>query len=770
MSGGGPRIEDPALLRGRGRFIDDLPVPPRALHAAILRSPHAHARIRGIDVRGDVRVLTGAGICAVLRPFISALRAGPDHFPIARDTVRYVGEPVAVALASDRYLAEDALEHVRVDYEPLPAATGPRDPGAVCVSERHFRYGDPEAAFAAADRTIAIEVSYPRNAVTPIECFGVIAEHDPDADAYDITAPFQGPFALHPVMAMALGVPANRLRLRTPPDSGGSFGIKQGLAPYIVLMAAAARLTGRPVKWIEDRLEHLSAAGSATNRETRLEAAVAADGRVAALRYEQLEDCGAYLRAPEPATLYRMHGTLTGAYAIPHLSVSNRIVLTNRTPTGLNRGFGGPQVYFALERLMHRVADRLGLDRLEVIRRNLVPASAMPYRAAAGAQYDSGDYAAVLSLAEPALAELRGVRREARGGGRLYGIGLAAVVEPTVSNMGYVTTVLPHAERVRTGLKNGAIATATVSIDPLGGVSVSAASTPQGQGHRTVLAEVVAEVFGLAPTDVRAVTDFDSARDAWSIASGNYSCRFAPAVAGAAVKAALVLRGQLAALAAAQLNVPGDALAFAGGRVFAKGNPDNGLSFTRLAGIAHWAPASLPDGVEPALRATEFWTPPELAPPGPDDRINGSAAYGFVFDVCGVEVDRDTGQVRIDRYVTAHDAGRILHRGMADGQIRGGFANAVGAALFEEFVYDGAGQPLAGTFADYPVPTACEVPEPEILHRGTPSPLTPLGAKGIGEGNAMSTPACIANAVADALGAEDVTLPLTPARVAALVP
>ncbi len=775
---GGARIEDRALLAGRGRFIDDLPTPPRTLHAAILRSPHAHARLGRIAAPPDVRLFAGAEIAAGLRPFIAALRTPMRHFPIATDKARYVGEPVAVVLAEDRYLAEDALERVTVEYEPLPAVVSPRAAlaedapllheamGGNLVSRRRFAYGDPESAFAAADRRIAIDIRYPRNAVTPIECFGLIAAWDPDDEAWDVTAPFQGPFALHPVMAAALGVPANRLRLRTPPDSGGSFGVKQGLAPYIVLMAAVARLSGRPVKWIEDRLEHLTAAGSATGRETRLEAALMADGRVTALRWSQLEDCGAYLKAPEPATLYRMHGALTGAYDIPNLEVENRIAVTNTAPSGLNRGFGGPQVYFALERLMHRIADRLGLDRLAVIRRNLVAKT--PYRTASGALYDSGDYGAVVELARPALEALRRRRAEARSQGRLYGVGLAAVVEPTVSNMGYITTVLEHEERLAGGLKNGALAAATVAIDPHGGVSVTADSTPQGQGHRTVLAETVAEAFGLAPGDIRVVSEFDSARDAWSIAAGNYSCRFAPAVAGAAWRAALTLRDRLARLAAARLELAPEEVVFAEGRVGA--GPERSLPFARLAGLAHWSPASLPQGVEAALRATEFWTPPELGPPDAEDRINGSAAYGFLFDVCGVEIDADTGQTRIDRYVSAHDAGRLLHRPMADGQIRGGLSNAVGAALFEAFIHDETGQPLAGSFADYPPPTACETPDPEILHMETPSPVTPLGAKGIGEGNAMSGPACIANAVADALGVEDVELPLTPARVAALLP
>jgi len=324
---------------------------------------------------------------------------------------------------------------IDVTYRPLPATLDPRTAaGCDVVSDRHFRYGDPEAAFAAAPHRIAITTEYPRNGCTPIECFVVMAEHLPGDGAYEVIANFQGPFALHPVMALALGVPANKLRLKTPPDSGGSFGVKQAIFPYIVLMAVAARKAGRPVKWVEDRLEHLLAASSATNRVMTLEAAVAGNGEILALAWDQIEDCGAYLRAPEPATLYRMHGNMTGAYRVKNLAIRNRVVLTNKTPSGLNRGFGGPQVYFALERLMHRIAVTLGFDPLDVIRRNLVPSGAFPYRCPAGAILDSGDYPAAVDAAieEDGLAQLGARREEARAEGRLYGIGYAAIVEPSI--------------------------------------------------------------------------------------------------------------------------------------------------------------------------------------------------------------------------------------------------------------------------------------------------------------------------------------------------
>ena len=787
------RLEDAALLTGRGRYGDDLGTPPGTLHAAVLRSPHAHADLVAVDASaalampGVRAVLTGDDVRRWSQPFVVGVKAPMQHWALAVDRVRYMGEPVAVVVAEDRYVAEDALDAIRVDYATKPAiadldaavADGAAllhdAVGSNVVSDRSFTYGEPDAAFAAAAHRVALTVHYPRNSCTPIECGVVVAEHLAGDEGYDVLSNFMGPFSLHAVMALALKVPGNRLRHRVPRDSGGSFGVKQAVFPYVVLMCLASRKAGAPVKWVEDRLEHLGAATSATARTTTIEAAVDTDGRIAALRYDQLEDVGAYLRAPEPATFYRMHGALTGAYDIPHLAVRNRVAVTNRTPTGLVRGFGGPQVYFALERLVDRIAVELALDPFDVRSRNYVRAEQFPYTATAGAVLDSGDYHRAMTMCIEAadLDALVAKRDAARGEGRLYGIGVAAIVEPSISNMGYISTVLTADQRAKAGPKNGGIASATVAVDLLGGVNVTIASAPAGQGHMTVCAQVVADVFGLDPAQIAVNVEFDTAKDAWSVAAGNYSSRFAGAVAGAVHLAAMRLRDKLARVAAKQFDCATDEVRFKGGQVFPASTPDRRAPFGRLAANPHWAPALLPDGMEPGLRETAFWTAPTMSAPDPQDRVNTSAAYGFVFDLCALEVDRDTGRVRIDRYVTAHDAGTLLNPALADGQIRGGFAQGIGAALYEEFRYDGDGGFQSGTLADYLIPTACEVPDPEIVHLETPSPFTPLGAKGIGEGNNMSTPACVANAFADALrplrDVADVRLPLTPSRVIALI-
>ncbi len=783
------RKEDPALLSGRGRFADDLPVSVSTLHAHVIRSPHAHARILGIDAgealarEGVWAVITGDDVRRLSDPFLIALKAPIHQWSLAVERVRYVGEPVALVVADNRYLAEDAAELVRIDFEVLAAVIDPQaareksapllheGTGGNEISVRKFSYGDSKGAFARAEARVSLTCRYPRNSFTPMECYVVVAEYRAFDDSYDVLANFQGPFSTHPVMARALRVPGPKLRLRIPPDSGGSFGIKLSVFPYIVLMAIAARITGRPVKWVEDRIEHLLAASSGPNRVTEIEAAVDKQGHILALRLDQLEDYGAYLRAPMPGPLYRMHGAVTGAYAIANVEVTNRVVLTNKMPASLIRGFGGPQLYLALERLMQRIAVELKLDHLEVIKRNLIAGDKFPYRAAAGALYDSGDYLRAVETTTGAgrLDELKRRRDSARAAGRYYGIGFAAVVEPGMSNMGYLSTLLTADARERAGPKNGAVSMVTVNVDPLGAVSVTADVTVQGQGHQTVLAQIVADRLGLTPEDVEVVLEMDTAKDQWSIAAGTYSCRFTPGTAVAAHLAAERMADKLKAIAARQLNVLPMDVELAGGKIRSRRNPDNAIPFGRVAGTSHWSPVMLPEGMAPALRETAVWSPPELEPPSGDDRINTSLTYGFVFDMCGIEIDPVSNQVRVDRYYSMHDAGRLLNPLIATGQMRGAFVQGIAASLYEEFVYDEGGQFLTGTFADYLVPTAAEVPHVEILHQETPSPLTPLGAKGLAEGNCMSVPASIANAIADALAIKDVELPATPRRIHALI-
>jgi 2-furoyl-CoA dehydrogenase large subunit len=442
-----------------------------------------------------------------------------------------------------------------------------------------------------------------------------------------------------------------------------------------------------------------------------------------------------------------MHGALAGAYRVPHIATRNRVVLTNRCPTGLNRGFGGPQLYFALERTMAIAAGRLGLDPAELARRNLVGPDDFPYRTPSGGLYDPGDYEGCLddALELVRYGERREEQRAARTDGRLLGIGIACAVEPSISNMGYITLAQTAKERAAGLPKSGNAEGATVSISPLGGITVRVGTTPQGQGHETVCAQVVADALAVRPEEVEVLTAIDTSTSAWTVSSGNYSSRFSGVGAGAVHLAAQKLAAKIHAIR--------------------EHHGDESLSLRRVAGIAHWHPDALPPGMEPGLHETAFYAAPNLAAPDEEDRVASSAAHGFIADVAVVEVDRATGRVIVLDYATVHDAGRLLNPLLADGQVRGDFAHGVGAALFERIVYDEDGNLLTGTFMDYLCPTAPDLPQLQIGHRETPSPFTPLGAKGIGEGNTMTVPATIANAVADALGVEHVALPLTPGRV-----
>ena len=783
------RIEDQRLLTGRARFADHYPVATGTQYAAILRSPHASARIETLDVRdaekqpGVVAVVTGAQLKEISDPYLLIVKEPLQEWALAVDYVRFVGEAVAVVIARDRYMAEDALEHIHVKYQVTTPVLNPEEAGkggsplvheaagSNMISDREFKYGDPDTAFVEADRIVDLRIHYPRNSLTPIEGFVTVVEYIPDEDSYDVFSNFQGPYTGHPVIARALRVPEPNVRLRTPANSGGSFGVKQAVLPYIVLMGLCSKITGRPIKWVEDRLEHLTAASSAPNRVVNISAAVNNNGEVIGLRLEQLDDYGAYLRSPMPGPLYRMHGAISGAYKVKNIACVNKLVMTNKTPAGLVRGFGGPQLYYAIERLMHKVAVELKIDPLEVIRRNLLEPDVFPYQTPAGALYDSGDYPATVEKAveDGRLSDLLLKRDKARAAGKKYGIGYAAIVEPGMSNMGYLSTIVPAAERAKRGSQDGAVSMATVNIDPLGSVSVTSDTTPQGQGHGTVIAQIVADQLGLHPQEIKVATDHDTLKDPWSIAAGTYSCRFSPGTAVAAHLAAQKVREKLARISAPLLNITQDKIEFADGKIFDRDNSDNSLSFKRAAGGTHWSPGLLPDDVEGGLRETATWAPPELKAPDDRDRINTSLTYGFVFDFCGVEIDPDTAEIKIDKYVTMHDPGKMMNPMIVKGQVYGSFGQAVGAAMYEQFAYSEDGSFLSGTFADYLVPTAMEVPEPEILHVENPSPFTPLGAKGAAEGNCMSTPACIANAVCDALDVNDILPPLTPAKISELL-
>ncbi|MGD9526284.1 xanthine dehydrogenase family protein molybdopterin-binding subunit [Pseudonocardia sp.] len=758
------RIEDAALVTGRGGFLDDLDPLPGTLVAAVVRSTQAHARLLAVDLDaarahpGVVAVIGPQEVRAALRPFPLSTGAAMAYHPTAVDRVRYVGEPVAVVVARDRYTAEDAADLVEIDDEPLPPVIGARaalaadapllhpEAGTNVATDRTFSFGPVSELFRTADHVVEGEYDFPRYSSVPMECYSVIAhwKSGPEVEAW---ANFHGPFTMVPVMAGALGLPTSAIRLHVPADIGGSFGIKAGIYPYVVLMALASKHAGAPVRWTEDRVEHLLASSCGASRVMRFAAAVTASGEVTALKADLVDDVGAYLRPPEPSTLYRCYGNFTGPYRIGAIEVRARAVVTNTMPTGLNRGFGGQQLYFGLERLMDAVAHATGLDVLEVRRRNLV--ASFPHETPTGGVYDSGDYHAAVDLAVKLadLDELRARQETARAEGAFYGIGVGLVTDPSGTNIGYVGLATPAELRKRG--KSGSTEHVRISVDVQGVVTVVLGSVPQGQGHATVARKVAADRLGLPVEQVRVVIDMDTATTPWTVTSGSYSSRFAPLVTSAVVEAADRIAGTVRAAASVLLDLPAGELDLVDGAVRHPSGAE--VAFRHAAGVVHWDPGTLPEGTPARLYEEAAFTPRARAATR-DDRINSSLCYGFVAEIVAVRIDPDTLEISLDRVASVHDAGTVLHQQLLDGQVHGALVHALGGAAYEELTYDADGQPTAATFLDYLCPTSAEAGfDLRSGHVVTPSPLTPLGAKGCGEGSSMSFPVAFANAVADAL-------------------
>ena len=787
------RTEDKRLLMGKGQFLDDMKL-SGMYYAAVLRSPFPHAVIKSVDVSEALKipgvrgVLTGEDVARMSRPFPQAVDEPLEYYCIAVDRARYVGEGVAVVVAEDRYLAEDALQAIRVDYDPLPAVVDVEKAieesapilhpkvGTNLINHRKLRYGDPDTAFAEADVIVGEKYFFPKYSSTPMETFAVIAEYEPAEDIFTVWSNFQGPFTMHPVSAVALKIPENRLRFIIPADIGGGFGIKSSMFPQMVMTALAAKKMGVPVKYIEDRMEHLMSSSSGTDRVTTIEVAAKKDGTILGIRKKVLDNVGAYLRSPEPACMYRATGNQLGPYTIRNLAWDAYVVMTNKCPTGPNRGYGCQQLYFETERVVDLLAEKLGMDPSEVRRKNLIPKDQFPYSAATGGIYDSGDYLGCLEMAleKANYKKLRQEQERARKEGRLFGIGLATVVDPSVTNIGYITVAYSPEFRSsgKFNPKSGSSETAVVKMDPLGQVSVIINTVPEGQGHETIAGQIVADELTISPDDVRVVSGLDTFTRFWSITTGTYSSRFASVGASAIAMAARRVREKLLKIAAHQLEADEEDLELVKGVIQVKGAPDRKLPIRRVAGLAHWNQGELPEGMEPGIHASYTYNFPVSKAPDDKDRVDSSVTYGFIADLACVEIDPQTGQVEIKKYITVHDCGRILNPMLVEGQIYGSFVHGLGGAFYEEMAYDDSGQYLTGSFIDYMCPTAVESPELDIGHIESPSPFTVLGSKGCGESCTMSVPACLANAVADALkplGATVNRLPLKPNEIWQLI-
>jgi 2-furoyl-CoA dehydrogenase large subunit len=772
--------EDARLVAGRGRFLDDV-APGRVLHVAMLRSPHAHARIASLDVSaaralpGVAAVLTGAEAAAGSRPIrpLIATAVPLDDYCLAVDQARFAGEPIAAVAAVDRATAEDALEAIQVVYEPLAPAldaeAGARGEGpwlypalgTNVVWHDTLTYGDVDGAFAAADGVLEERFEIQRYASTPLETFGCIAEYDAGTDAYAFTTNDQRPGLTMAILAESLGVPQARIRL-TCPDIGGGFGNKRRPA-YLLVCALLARRAGRPVKYLEDRRENLAALMHAASGVMHLALAYRADGTLLGLSVRDVTDEGKNLVSPAQHNLIKL-GNIANGYRIPAIRYEAWSVLTTKCPTGANRGIGKPFMCFAIERAMTRLAARLTIDPAELRLRNYVRADEMPYETPTGSRYDSGDYPATLRAALQRFG-YDGWRREQarlRAAGRLLGIGIATSVEPAGTNLASYEII--------TGRRaaSGSAEAAMVRVEPDGRVRAALGDPPSGQGYETVIAQIVADELGLTPDDVSVARGFDSATTPWLYLSGNYSNKFSVTDTGAVVGAARRVRDKLLRLAAFRLEIAPEDLELHAGTVRVKGAPARSLTFRELARTAYADMLGLPPGEEPGLEARHAHQNPLARPMDAARRVPSQLVFANAAHCCLVEVDPGTGGVRIVKYVVVHDCGRELNPLIVEGMVHGSTAHGIGAALLEAFRYDESGQLLTSTFMDYLKPTALDVPDIEVGSLEHPSPFTPLGAKGVGEGGAIPGPAAVASAVEDALapyGAVVRGLPITPEAV-----
>jgi 2-furoyl-CoA dehydrogenase large subunit len=783
------RKQEALLLQGKGKFLDDLKFAD-LWHAAILRSPHPHARIlavktdRALALPGVSDILTGSDVVRMSNPFPLGLPGRIKYYSAALDKVRFVGEPVAVVVAEDRYLAEDACEAIEVEYERLDGVADQEkamESGAPLLHEelgtnvahhRLLQYGDIDPAFADADLVIRHEFRFHKYSSTPVETCVVIASYDAADEVLTLWSNFHGPFALHSFVAKGLNMPENRVRFIVPRDIGGSFGIKIGITSYLVLIGLAAIKSGRTIKWVEDRREHLTALSSGAERRGFYQLAARRDGTILGMRAKWIDNIGAYVRAPEPANIYRTTGNLPGPYKIKNLDIDAYAVMTDKSLTGPNRGYGCQQLYFCLESMVDRLARELGQDPAELRFHNLIGPDEFPYRTPSGGLYDSGDYPAGLRKALE-MAEydaLKQQRAEARLQGRLFGIGLALAVEPCGSNMGYLNLAFPPDMRAKKSFheKSGAGEAAVVKIDPMGRVTAILGSTPSGQGHDALVAQVVADELGVHPDDINVVTEMDTFTRFWTISSGSYSSRFAAIGLSAFAQAARKLRERVLKIAAHRFKIPAEKLTVADGKIWPAGEAEALIDFRGVAGLAHWNPTLLPPDIGAGLEVSHFFNFPQSDAADDLDRVNSSSVYGFIADVAAVEVDRDTGRFSILKYVSVHDAGTVINPSRVEGQIYGSILHGLGGAMSEELAYDGNANFLAPSFNEYLCLTAPQAPEVEIGHVPTRSPFSVLGTKGCGEGSAMTAPAVLANAVNDALAPLGVSineLPLTPARI-----
>jgi aerobic carbon-monoxide dehydrogenase large subunit len=759
------RKEDAAFLTGRGRFVDDIDI-PGMLHAAVLRSPHPHAAIRGID---NTSALALSGVHAIIthadlprpmqRQTVPLLVPSPTikqplmPYCLAKDEVCFVGEPIAIVVAESRYLAEDAAALVEIDYEPLPAVSDCASGLAPDAPRAHYdapdnlgalipiNVGNTEPAFAQAPYLFREKIFQHRGGPFFMECRGMIAVPDPATEALTVYVSSQGPHRHKRVLLDLMDWADHQLRIVTP-DVGGGFGPKGSFyAEYGALAAAALKLR-RPIKWIEDRRENFLATQQERDQYWDVEIAVDDEGRILALRGSLIHDAGAYM--PWGVVLPWIAATsVPGPYVIPHFHLDVSVAFTNKVPTSPVRGAGRPEAAVVMERLMDRVARELKLDRAEVRSRNFIKSRQMPYkvgiifRDGRPVTYDSGDYPGCQAKAlEAAGYENFRVRQAAaRGEGRYLGLGIGNAVEAT-------------------GL--GPYESAIARVATSGKVTIYTGATPQGQSHKTTLAQIAADHFGCTPDDVTIVTA-DTA--ATGLGVGSFAARTAVNAGSSVHLASAQVAQKIKVFAAEMMEVAEGDIILENGYAKVAGS-DLKRSFREIAARAAGMPGfSMAGGPAPGLEAASHFTPDQ-------------STYANGTHIAEVEVDIETGQVTVTRYVVMHDCGRVINPMVVEGQVVGGVIHGIGNAFFERMVYDAAAQPLSTNFGEYLLPLATDAPPVEVHHMETPSPLNPLGLKGAGEGGTIAAIAALLSAVEDALAPFGVSIaeaPITPQRIVELI-
>ncbi|HEX2111256.1 MAG TPA: molybdopterin cofactor-binding domain-containing protein [Gaiellaceae bacterium] len=778
VGGGVLRKEDPELLTGQARFIDDIAL-PGMLWVGVVRSPFAHARINGVDgsraleLPGVVAVLSGeelagdweAGLpCAwpiATRSWPTPTDEDPrmpDHWPVAHDKARFVGDPVAVVVADSRAHAKDALEAVDVDYEPLEpvldveqalGGDAPRcheDLGDNRCYTWTLENGEVERVFSEAPVVVKERYRHPRLIPNAIEPRGVVVQPAPAQGEFTMWSATQIPHIAKVTLSLTTGIPESKLRVIAP-DVGGGFGSKLNVYAEEAVCLAVARRLGLPVKWIEERSENYLGTIHGRGVVQDMELAATEEGKVVGVRARVLADFGAYLQLVAPGIPLLGAFIYHGLYDPEAYLFECTGVFTNRTPTDAYRGAGRPEATYAIERTIDALARRLGKDPVELRRRNFIPPFDEPRATAGGLEFDSGNYPATLDKALE-LADYEGLRREqaerrARGDGKALGIGLATYIE--------MCGLAPS--QVLSALKYGAGGwdAATIRCHPTGKVTVVTGTSPHGQGHVTSWAQIAADELGVAFEDVE-VLHGDTAIA--PLGMDTYGSR-SLAVGGIALwNAAQKIKEKAKRIAAHDLEVSPDDLEWTDGKFQVRGVPDKSKTIPDVA-FAAWTAHSLPDDVEPGLEATHVYDPPNFTFP--------AGAH-----VCAVEVDTETGEVEILKYVAVDDCGNVINPTIVEGQVHGGVAQGIAEALYEEAVYDDAGNLLTSSMHSYRIPSAAELPSFVTDRTVTPSSTNPMGVKGVGEAGTIAAPAAVMNAVADALaplGVTKIDLPATPERV-----